>query len=365
MKRVRFLELSCLNERYMADFLDDAARCFRSGVYIGGEDVAAFEREFAAYVGVRHCIGVGNGLDALVLALRALGIGPGDEVIVPGQTFIATWLAVSCVGATLVPIDVEVDTANIDASLIEAALTQRTRAIIPVHLYGASAEMDQIMSLAEKHDLFVIEDAAQAHGDVCSGKQAGAHGHLGCFSFYPTKNLGALGDAGGVTTNDEALAERVRLLANYGSTQKYVHLECGYNSRLDPIQALFLRHKLRRLDAIILRRREVAERYSRAIAHGSSRLRRLLRPDRSGVWHNFVVCASDREDFIAHMDRARVETALHYPVIPSLQPCYRSAHGDDRLEKSKYLSECCVSLPIGEYLTDDETQLICDALAAY
>ena len=242
----------------------DAAvsRVLESGWYILGPEVEAFEAEWAAYCDAKHAVGLANGLDALTLALRALDIGPGDEVIVPSNTYIATWLAVSGVGATPVPVEPDEATHNIDPARIEAAITSRTRALLPVHLYGQPADMDPILDIAKRHGLRVIEDAAQAHGARYKGKRIGAHGDIVCWSFYPGKNLGALGDAGAITTNDTALAERVALLRNYGSRQKYVNEEAGVNSRLDPIQAAVLRVKLGVLDEWTERRRAVATAYT-------------------------------------------------------------------------------------------------------
>ncbi|MBD9653009.1 DegT/DnrJ/EryC1/StrS family aminotransferase [Ensifer sp. ENS09] len=362
---VKFLELGRLNDRYWPEFMVTAERTIKSGSYIGGDEVTGFEREFADYCGSKYCVGVGNGLDALVLALRALGVTAGDEVIVPGQTFIATWLAVTAVGAKIVPVDVEEDSANVDASKIEAAITPRTKAIIPVHLYGATAGMAEIMRIARLRDIYVVEDAAQAHGHVRFGKRAGTHGHVGCFSFYPSKNLGALGDGGGIVTDDETIAKRVRLLANYGSTEKYVHQECGTNSRLDPIQAAFLRLKLQNLDWIAERRKQIADVYSEALRRNSSSVRRLLGESYDSVWHNFVVVADDREHLVAHLRKHGIETALHYPLIPSLQACYRDEFATATLPISKSLSERSLSLPIGEYLELEEVTRVADALRQY
>ncbi|WP_157801383.1 DegT/DnrJ/EryC1/StrS family aminotransferase [Sphingobium sp. LB126] len=366
MKQLEFLDLRRLNEPYLSDFENATCTNFRSGHYIGGPSVAKFEQEFARYCGVRQCVSVGNGLDALVIALRALGVGVGDEVIVPGQTFVATWLAVSAVGAKIVPVDVSSSTANIDTVLIEGAITPHTKAIIPVHLYGACADMARIMEIARSHSLFVIEDAAQAHGAICGGKRAGAHGHVGCFSFYPSKNLGALGDAGGLVTNDDVVAERARLLGNYGSIQKYVHSEIGMNSRLDPIQASLLSVKLNNIDNIIEKRKKCAAAYSEAISSRSStKLSRLLKDDIDCVWHNFVVLADDRQQFIDHMKSHGVHTAIHYPIIPSRQECYLEEFGSINLPISERLAAHSVSLPIGEYLNECEINQVVQAISTY
>ena len=265
-----------------------------SGWYILGPEVEAFESEWAAYCDAKHAVGLANGLDALTLALRALDIGPGDEVIVPSNTYIATWLAVTGVGATPVPVEPDVATHNIDPARIEAAITSRTRALLPVHLYGQPADMDPILDIASRHGLRVIEDAAQAHGARYKGKRIGAHGDIVCWSFYPGKNLGALGDAGAITTNDTALAERVALLRNYGSRQKYVNEEAGVNSRLDPIQAAVLRVKLGVLDEWTERRRAVASAYTKGLAESGLILPHV--PDwAEPAWHLYVVRTSDRD----------------------------------------------------------------------
>ena len=260
-----------------------------------------------------HAVGLANGLDALTLALRALDIGPGDEVIVPSNTYIATWLAVTGVGATPIPVEPDVATHNIDPARIEAAITSRTRALLPVHLYGQPADMDPILDIASRHGLRVIEDAAQAHGARYKGKRIGAHGDIVCWSFYPGKNLGALGDAGAITTNDTALAERVALLRNYGSRQKYVNEEAGVNSRLDPIQAAVLRVKLTVLDEWTERRRAVASAYTEGLAESSLILPHV--PDwAEPAWHLYVVRTPDRDRLQGRLSEAGIGTLIHYPI---------------------------------------------------
>ena len=255
---VPFLNLKAINERHRLAVRDAFERVMDSGWVLLGEETAAFEAAFAAYCGVKHCISVGNGLDALQLALRGWGIGAGDEVIVPSHTYIATWLAVSYTGATPVPVEPTSDDTGLDPDALAAAITPRTRAIAVVHLYGRPVDMDPIMAIAERHGLPVLEDAAQAHGATHHGKRCGSLGHAAGFSFYPGKNLGALGDAGAVTTNDDALARRVRMLRNYGSERKYVHELAGFNSRMDELQAAFLREKLQTLDRDNRRRADIA-----------------------------------------------------------------------------------------------------------
>ena len=363
MMNVKFLELGRLNARYMDEFASVASDVFRSGTYIGGEYVTGFEAAFASFCGSNHCVSLANGLDALIIALRALNVGRGDEVIVPGQTFVATWLAVSAVGATPVPVDVELGSANIDVSLIEAAITPHTKAIIPVHLYGEMASMREIIDIAQRHSLYVVEDSAQAHGAKYQEMTAGSVGHIGCFSFYPSKNLGALGDAGAIITNDERLADRVRLLANYGSVEKYIHRETGMNSRMDPIQAAFLTLKLKNIETIIAQRKAIAERYTSALASKNpDTIRRLLVSERDCVWHNFVVCVNERDRFVRHMSDLGVGTALHYPIIPSKQECYLGTYGNSDLPTSDYFAKHGVSLPIGEYLSHEEVEYVAAAI---
>lgn len=321
---VEILNLKDVNEPHLHAIRAAVERVLQSGRYILGPEVEAFEHEFATYCGARHCVGVGNGLDALQLILRALDIGPGDEVLVPGNTFIATWLAVSHVGATPVAVDALADTCNIDPSRIEAALTPRTRAIIPVHLYGQPADMAPIRTLAERHGLKVIEDAAQAHGARYQGRRCGSLGHAAGFSFYPGKNLGALGDGGAVTTDDTALAERVRKLRNYGARVRYQHELQGVNSRLDELQAAILRAKLPHLDAENAVRRERAQAYLQAL-QGLDLTLPAVRADVEPVWHLFVVRHPRRDRLAQCLQQRGVGTLVHYPLGNHEQAAYRDA----------------------------------------
>lgn len=302
----------------------DAAyrRVMESGWYILGREVRAFEEEFAAYCQAEHCVGVGNGLDALHLILRAYGIGEGDEVIVPANTYIATWLAVSCSGAKPVPVEPDERTYNIDPELIEPAITPRTRAVIPVHLYGQPADMDPINRIAGERGLKVIEDAAQAHGALYRGRRAGSLSDAAAFSFYPVKNLGAVGDGGAVVTDDAELADKVRLLRNHGQRVKYRHEVEGFNSRLDELQAAFLRVKLSKLDDWNRRRRAVAARY----LEGLDRLPALTLPFVSEwaepVWHLFIVRYPPRDALQQHLANTGIGTQIHYPIPPHLSDAY-------------------------------------------
>lgn len=304
----------------------DAAyqRVMDSGWYILGREVNTFELEFATYCEARHCIGVANGLDALMLILKAYDIGPGDEVIVPANTFIATWLAVSYVGATPVAVEPLEATYNLDPERIEAAITQRTKAIIPVHLYGQTADMQPILEIGRKYGLKIVEDAAQAHGSRYDGRRAGGLGDAAGFSFYPGKNLGAFGDGGAIVTNDDALAARLRMLRNYGSQIKYQHEEKGVNSRLDELQAAFLREKLQVLDHWNLRRQQIAQQYSNALADTPLLLPQV--PDYAEpVWHLFVVRSTDRDRLASFLRERGIETMIHYPTPPADQAAYRDS----------------------------------------
>jgi dTDP-4-amino-4,6-dideoxygalactose transaminase len=359
---VPFLDLHSVNAGYDSQFSSALDEALRGGRFILGEGVRSFEAEFAGYCGARFCVGVANGLDALHLTLRAWEIGPGDEVIVPSNTFIATWLAVSQTGATPVPVEPDERTFNIDPARIQAAITRRTRAIVPVHLYGHPADMDPILSLAQQNGLKVLEDAAQAHGARYRGRPVGGIGHATAFSFYPGKNLGALGDGGAVTTNDPALAERIGLLRNYGSKQKYHHDLRGYNSRLDELQARFLHAKLPDLDLHNRQRGEVAARYRASI-----RARGIELPQAAEwatpVWHLYVVRCANREQVQQHLERAGIGTLIHYPVPPHLQPAYRDlGMRAGALPLAEGLHREVLSLPIWPGMRAEQTERVAEAL---
>ena len=341
-------------------------RVMESGWYILGEEVESFERVFATYCGVKHCIGVGNGLEALHLILRAYSIGPGDEVIVPANTYIATWLAVSYAGAVPVPVEPDARTRNLDPKLIEVAITRRTRAVLPVHLYGQPADMDPIREIARSHGLKVIEDAAQAHGALYKGKQAGALGDAAGWSFYPGKNLGALGDAGAVTTDDDELADRVRVLRNYGSRVKYYNEVKGYNSRLDPLQAAFLRAKLTYLEEWNLRRKSIVAVYLKKLA-GIDGIELPYVPEHiEPSWHLFVIRHPRRDALQKHLTEAGVGTLIHYPVPPHLSEAYaemRCKPGD--LPITEQLAHTVLSLPMGPHLQAEQMQYVIDSVESF
>lgn len=358
-----FLNLKRVNAPHADAIATGIARVLDSGWYVLGKECDAFEAEFAAYCEVDHCVSVANGLDALHLILRAYGIGAGDEVIVPSHTFIATWLAVSHVGATPVPVEPDADTFTLNASLIEAAITPRTRAIMPVHLYGQPADMDAINAIAAARGLRVIEDAAQAHGARHHGKRAGSLGDAAGFSFYPGKNLGALGDGGAITTNDAALAATVRELRNYGSKVKYQHDVAGVNSRLDEIQAAVLRAKLPHLDAENAARAAVAAQYIDAF-RGSCVAAPVVPAGTEPVWHLFVVRCPERDGLQAHLTQRHIGTMLHYPRACHLQGAYASDHWPP-LPVAERLQSEILSLPIAPYMTTGNVQAVVDAVRSF
>lgn len=364
--KVPFLDLKAPYVE-LRDELDAAAQCvMASGQFILGDEVRAFEAEFAAYCGVKYCIGVGNGLDALHLILRAMGVGAGDEVIVPSNTYIATWLAVSYAGATPIPVEPDEHTHNIDPQQIEQAITSRTKAIVPVHLYGQCADMDAINEIASRYGLCVIEDAAQAHGARYKGRHAGSLADAAGFSFYPGKNLGALGDGGAVTTNDAEIAERVRVLRNYGSQVKYYHDEKGLNSRLDEMQAALLRVKLRHLDEWNTRRKEVASTYLRQLEGAADLTLPQVPSWADPVWHLFVVRHPNRPRLQEHLSTAGISTLIHYPLPSHLQVAYAElGYARGAFPIAERLSEEVLSLPISPHLSEAATEYVVSVLTTY
>lgn len=349
MKNIPFLDLRKSYIELRTELDGAVQRALNSGWYVQGAELKAFELEFAEYCNVRYCAGVGNGLDALHLVLRAMEIGQGDEVIVPSNTFIATWLAVSYAGATPVPVEPDDKTFNIDPVRIEEAITKKTKAIMPVHLYGQPADMDPILEIADKYSLKVIEDAAQAHGARYKGKSVGGLGHAAGFSFYPGKNLGAFGDGGAVTTNDSVIADRVRCLRNYGSPIKYTHDVKGINSRLDELQAAILRVKLRHLDDWNTRRIKLVEHYRRCLVGVHVRLPEMPVQFES-VFHLFVIRTKDRDLLQAGLKDVGIETLIHYPIPPHKQGAYSAMH-DYALPIAESMAREVLSLPMGPHLS--------------
>ena len=361
---IPFLDLSAAYRELQTEIDAAVARTLASGYYIGGPEVEAFEAEFASYCDATQAIGVANGLDALHLALRAMDVGSGDEVIVPSNTYIATWLAVSQCGATPVPVEPDARTFNIDPALIEAAITPRTKVIMPVHLYGQPADMDPIISIARKHGLRVLEDGAQAHGARYKGHRLGAHGDAVAWSFYPGKNLGAMGDGGAVTTNDAVLADRIRVLRNYGSRVKYVNEVRGYNSRLDPLQACILRVKLAYLDEWNARRSAIAARYQQGLAGIGLTLPHV--PDwAEPIWHLYVVQHPQRGALHKALAEAGISTLIHYPIPPHRQQAYAAAGwAQDAFPLAESMAERVLSLPIGPQLKGDGVEKVLSSLNA-
>lgn len=340
--------------------LDDAYhRVMDSGWYIRGKECEAFEADFAQYCGAQYAVGVANGLEALELCLRAYDVGRGDEVIAPSNTYIATWLAVSYVGATVVPVEPDERTYNIDPKLIEAAITDKTKAIMPVHLYGQSCDMDPIMAIAKKYNLKVIEDGAQAHGARYKNKRVGSLGDAAGFSCFPSKNLGAFGDAGVVTTSDDLLAKRIRMLANYGSEQKYVNKEKGINSRLDELQAAFLRVKLKYLDKWSEQRREIAAQYYEGLKDSSLVLPYVL-PECEHVYHLFPVLSPERDKLADQLKERGIQTMIHYPIPPHKQQAY-SEMNDLSFPISEKIHEQELSLPLYPGISDGAVSLVIGA----
>lgn len=339
------------------------SRVYDSCWYVLGEEVQQFEQEYASFNHVAHTVGVANGLDALVLALRALAIGPGDEVIVPSNTYIATWLAVTQVGATLVPVEPDPATSNLDPGRIAAALTSRTKAIMPVHLYGQACRMPEIMELATQYELYVIEDNAQAQGATFAGRPTGSFGHASGTSFYPGKNLGALGDAGAVTTNDAALAQQVRVLRNYGSQQKYYNEIVGYNSRLDELQAALLRVKLPQLASWTHQRQQVAAWYSQYLVGIDGLRLPTVAEGATHVYHLYVVHTSQRTALQQHLASQGIGTMIHYPVPPHLQQAYKAlALGPGSFPIAEELANTCLSLPMWPGMTEEHVAAVAAAI---
>ena len=355
---IPFLDFSAMHTE-LRPRLDAAyARVVDSNWLILGREVEAFEQEFAAYCGARHCIGVANGLDALFITLKAMGIGQGDEVIVPSNTYIATWLAVSYAGATPVPVEPDPRTYNLDPARIEVAITSATRAIMPVHLYGQPADMDPINVVARRHGLQVIEDAAQAHGARYKGRRTGSLGDAAGFSFYPGKNLGALGDGGAVVTSDDALADKLRVLRNYGSRVKYHNEVKGFNSRLDELQAAFLREKLAVLDEWNARRNIVATRYMDGLKDTGLILPWV--PDWADpAWHLFVVRSQSRDALQRALSEKGVGSMIHYPIAPHRQAAYAEMNlGEGSLPISESIHRDVLSLPMGPHLHSEDIEKI-------
>ena len=362
--KTAYLDLQAQNQPLQAEFQQALAQVLQSGAFIGGRFVQQFEQDWAAYTQASHCIGCGNGLDALLLSLMALDIGAGDEVIVPSHTYIATWLPVTRLGATLIPVEPEPGSLHLAAHNIAPHITPKTKAIIAVHLYGMPCNMDAICALAKQHGIAVIEDAAQAHGakwqDKPIARPIGCHGNLVAWSFYPGKNLGALGDAGAITSNNAQLAGKIRALGNYGSQRKYYNDYLGINSRLDPLQAAFLSIKLRHLDAWNAQRQRLAAIYLEQLTGIPDLVLPPIPSDAHPVWHAFVVQTTQRDALQQHLAQQGIETLIHYPLAPHQQKAYaQSPVASLQLPQAERLARQVLSLPIDPMLAPDAVQDIC------
>ena len=361
MDRIPFLSLESGVQEIFSRVIEATSHTISGGRFVLGDALARFERKFADYCGVEHCVGVGNGLDAITLVLRALDIGAGAEVIVPGHTFVATWLGVTLAGATPVPVDIDLTTYNIDPDLVARVITPRTRAILAVHLYGRPAPMKELAKIANKYGLALIEDAAQAHGAEVDGLRAGNLGTAAAFSFYPTKNLGAFGDGGAVSTNDDRIADRLRALRNYGSRIKYQHDFLGVNSRLDELQAALLEIRLEKLSEKNRRRFDIAAQYDELLRNVNGVQRPLLTP--GCVWHLYVIRHPQRELLREALDKRGIDTMIHYPVPPHKQAAYCAEYGDLHLPCSTQASYQALSLPLWPEMSSQQVRYVAEAVA--
>ena len=362
-QNVPLVDLRAQMAEIAVELAPEVERILSTAAFVGGPDVAVFERAYAEFVGVRHCIGVANGTDAIELALRALGVGPGDEVVVPANTFIATAEAVARAGATPVLVDVDQRTLLIDPALVAKAVTPRTRAVLPVHLFGQLAPVDEISSALAGTDVVIVEDAAQSQGATRHGVVSGALGRLASTSFYPGKNLGAAGDAGAVTTDDDELAERVRLLGSHGSPAKYVHDSLGFNSRLDTIQAVVLTHKLARLPAWNDRRRSAAARYDELLADLTDVVRPAQLEGNEHVWHLYVVRVPRRDEVLARLNAEGIGAGIHYPVPVHLTGAFADlGHGEGDFPETERAAAQILSLPIFPHITAEQQERVVSVL---
>ncbi len=364
--KIPFLSFSPMHQPIREEMIQTFADFYDSNWYVLGDRVKKFEQSYAAFNRVSHCVGVSNGLDALHIALKALTIGPGDEVIVPSNTYIATVLAVSYVGATPVFVEPDINTYNIAPANIEAAITSRTKAIMPVHLYGQSCEMAEIMQIAKRHDLYVIEDNAQSQGATFNGKMTGSWGHMNGTSFYPGKNLGALGDAGAVTTNDATLAQKAAVLRNYGSEKKYYNECIGFNMRLDECQAAVLSLKLKYLDEWTAQRKEVAAWYNEGLANIGDIIRPVTHKDATHVYHLYVVRTQHRNALQGYLNENGIGTLIHYPIPPHMQQAYSHLglkKGDFPIAET--IADGCLSLPMWPGISRDEIADVCYSIKNY
>ncbi len=363
---IPFLDLKQLNKNYETELQEQLKQVIDSGWFIMGNKLTEFEKNYALFNATQYCVGVGNGLDALILSLKALNIGSGDEVIVPTNTYIASWLAVSYVGATIVPVEPRIDTYNINPELIEEKITARTKAIMPVNLYGQACELDKIMAIAKKHNLFVVEDNAQAQGAMCNGKLAGSFGHINGTSFYPGKNLGALGDAGAITTDDAALLQKAKTLRNYGSEKKYYNEVKGYNSRLDELQAAFLDIKLKNLSNENTQRVDIANSYLKQLAGINNLILPVLANGCTSNYHLFLVRTDKRDELQQFLQQKGIGTVIHYPVPPHKQKAYaEEGFVENQFPLATLIADTCLSLPIFPGMTAEQITYICNSIKQF
>lgn len=347
--------------QYQQEFEDKALEVLRSGWYVLGGQVSSFEEEFAEYTGAKYCVGLASGLDALWIAFRLLGIGKGDEVIVQGNTYIASVMGITMNGATPVFCEPD-DYFEIDTDKIENLITEQTKAILVVHLYGMASRMDKIVELCKKHNLKLVEDCAQSHGARFHGQMTGTFGDVGCFSFYPSKNLGAFGDAGAIVTNDETLAKEFRIFRNYGSEKRYYNKVVGANSRLDELQAGLLRVRLSHMEELTEEKRKIAERYSREIRNEKIRLPRVIE-GASCVWHQYVIRCEERDRLMNYLNEREIGTIIHYPVPPHLAEAYQYlGHREGFLPITEHLAKTVLSIPIYNGMTEEEQICVIQAL---
>ncbi|MHC1749542.1 MAG: DegT/DnrJ/EryC1/StrS family aminotransferase [Cellulosilyticaceae bacterium] len=361
---IKFNVLQRQFELYKEEYQEKALEVLNSGWYILGKEVECFEKEFGQYIGSKYCVGVANGLDALILAFRALGIKEGDEVIVQANTYIASVMGITMNGAT--PIFIEPDEYyNIDTSKIEMAITENTKAVLVVHLYGQACKMDDVVEICNKHKLYLVEDCAQSHGAKYDGQMTGSFGDIGCFSFYPSKNLGAFGDAGCITTDNAQLADKIKVLRNYGSEKRYHNSVVGYNSRLDELQAGLLRVKLSHMEELNKQREEICNQYLKGINNPLLKLPQI-RDKATQVWHLFVVYTEDRELFVEYLSKNNIGTVVHYPIPPHLSEAYAYlGHKQGSYPITEAYSQHIVSLPLYNGMTQEEVQYVIDVINKY
>ncbi|MBR1907380.1 DegT/DnrJ/EryC1/StrS family aminotransferase [bacterium] len=360
---IKFLDLEKINNRFRKEFDEKIKEILDDGWYLLGKNGEIFEQNFAEYCGTKYCVGVGNGLDALTLIIKAYGFSNGDEIIVPANTYIATILAITYNGCKPVLVEPDINTYNINPDLIEEKITEKTKAIMPVHLYGQSVEMEKLWALAEKYNLKIIEDSAQAHGAIYKGKRTGNLGDASGFSFYPGKNLGCIGDGGCVTTNDKELADKIRAIRNYGSNIKYHNIYQGVNSRLDEIHAAVLNVKLPYLDSDNQRRREIAEYYLNNIKNDKIITRKSYAND-ANVWHVFPVRTENRDEFQQYLKDNEIQTLIHYPIPPHKQECYKEL-SELSLPVTEEIHRTIISLPISPVMEDNEVTKVVDIVNKY